>query len=288
MEQTFETPHPVRLVVENEAGPVTVVAQGTTTTAVSVVPDTSGAEELIDRAVVECRPSGDTQLVVVKVRRHGLGRQLRRAAVTVRVALPEGSDVTVATAAGDVEVNGAVGAADFKTASGDVSTDDIARGLRATTASGNVTVGSVLGGIRMRSASGDLRCSRVAGPVDCASTTGDVEIGAADDAVEVRATSGQVRLGELRRGARVANVSGKVTVLTLGAGRLQVQSVTGDVAIGVAAGVDLYVDVTTMGTFRSDIPIDDRPRSGPGTAVDLAVSTVSGNVEIQRALQHVA
>ena len=127
------------------------------------------------------------------------------------------------------------------------------------------------------------------GRVDCASTSGDVEIGAADDSVEVHATSGNVRLGELHHGAKVANVSGNVRVLSLGEGRLLVRSVSGDVAVGVPTGVDLFVDVSTMGAFRSDIPIEDSPASGgSGIKVDLSVSSVSGNVEIERALEHVA
>jgi hypothetical protein len=292
MERTFNTPKPVRLVVENESGLVTVHAvagvAGTTTT-VSVTAETPGAEELVERTTVECRPLGDTHTVVVKVpRQHGM-RFLRRHAVNVRVEVPEGSDVELATAAADIEVTGTVGAADITTASGDVSTDDIADGLRATTASGNVIVGTVTGKLRMRSASGDLRCTRATGRVDCASTSGDVEIGAADGTVEVHATSGNVRLGELHRGAKVANVSGNVRVLSLGEGKLFVRSVSGDVAVGVPAGVDLFLDVSTMGSFRSDIPIDDMPAPGGSRVkVDLSVSTVSGNVEIERALEHMA
>jgi Putative adhesin len=289
MERTFETPKPVRLVVENESGLVTVAAVAAATTSVSVRAETPGAEELVEHTTIECRPSGDTHIVVVKVPRPRGPRLLRRQAVLVHVEVPESSDVAVATAAADIEVTGAVGAADVKTASGDVSTDDIGGGLRATTASGNVIVGTVTGELRMRSASGDLRCTRVTGRADCASTSGDVEIGAADDTVEVRATSGNVRLGELHHGAKVANVSGNVRVLSLGEGRLFVRSVSGDVAVGVPSGVDLFVDVSTLGAFRSDITIEDT--SAPERSrikVDLSVSSVSGNVEIERALEHVA
>ena len=105
----------------------------------------------------------------------------------------------------------------------------------------------------------------------------------------MHATSGTVRLGELHRGAKVANVSGNVRVLSLGEGKLLVRSVSGDVVVGVPAGVDLFVDVSTMGSFRSDIPIEDAPApGGSGAKVDLSVSSVSGNVEIERALEHVA
>ena len=49
MERTFDTPKPVRLVVENESGLVTVHAVSAVATTVSVTAETPGAEELVER-----------------------------------------------------------------------------------------------------------------------------------------------------------------------------------------------------------------------------------------------
>ncbi len=68
MERTFDTPKPVRLTVENESGPVTVAAVAGATTSVSVRAETPGGEELVENTTIECRPSGGTHTVVVKVR----------------------------------------------------------------------------------------------------------------------------------------------------------------------------------------------------------------------------
>lgn len=289
MEKTFETPGGVSLSVENEVGLVVVTATATDRTVVSVEADTPDAEELVERAAVDCRPQGEDHIVSVKIpRRHGM----RRNAVTVRVELPEGAMVAVATASADIEINGSVGEADVKTGSGDISTDDVASDVKAMTASGNVTLGRVGGDIRAQSASGDLRCSSVAGAALFSTASGDLEVGAAASRVDVKATSGNVRLGEINRGARVANVSGNVRVLALGSGTLQVRSVSGDVAVGVVKGVDLHVDVeTASGMVHSDIPLHDVPGRGaarPEVRVDLSVRTVSGSVEIGRALEDVA
>jgi hypothetical protein len=70
-----------------------------------------------------------------------------------------------------------------------------------------------------------------------------------------------------------------------------VRSVSGDVRVGVAKGVDLHVDVeTASGLVRSEIPLDDAPAPGARreARVDLSVRSVSGNVEIGRALEQVA
>jgi len=290
MEKTFETPGSVRLFVQNEVGHVMITARPTSTTIVVLEPETMGAEELVEHAVVECKPAEHHHLVAVKVPRpHGL-RFVRRNPVTVRVEVPEGSDVTVMAGSADVEVTGPIGMADVTTSSGDVSTDDVAADVRAKTASGDVTVGNVGGDLRVATASGDLRCSSVAGPAAFSSASGDLEVGATGDRVEVRATSGNVRLGELAHGARIVNVSGDVRVLAVDEGSLHVRSVSGDVSVGVARGVNLYVDVETLsGTVNSDIPLQDAPASPRSdTRVDLSVRSVSGNVQIARALEEVA
>jgi DUF4097 and DUF4098 domain-containing protein YvlB len=167
----------------------------------------------------------------------------------------------------------------------------VAADVTAKTASGNITMGRVGGDIRAYTASGDLRCSSVEGAATFSTASGDLELGAAGSRVEVKATSGNVRLGELSRGARVVNVSGDVRVLALGEGTLLVRSVSGDVAVGVAKGVDLHVDVETLsGTVHSEIPLNDAPGAGtrPEIKVDLSVRSVSGNVEIVPALEDVA
>lgn len=290
MEQTFETPGTVRLFVRNEVGLVSIISRETPTTVVSLEAETPGADELVERAVVECRPSGDGHIVAVKIPKlHGM-RFVRRNAVTVRVEVPEGSDVNVVTASADVEISGPIGRADLASSSGAISTDDIVADVTAKTASGDITLGNVGGGLRVHTASGDLRCSGVAGSAVFATASGDLEVGAAGDRMEVKATSGSVRLGELSQGARIMNVSGDVRVLAIVAGMLHVRSVSGNVAVGVSRGVALAVDVETMsGSVHSEIPLDDAPGSGRGeTRVELSVRSVSGDVEIARALEHVA
>ena len=291
MEKTFETPGGVRLSVEIHSGLVVVTAGAADRTVVSVEAAAPGAEELVRRAIVECRPAGDRPLVVVKLPRVYGVRLLRRNAVIVRVEVPDGAHVAVVTASADLEINGLVGEVDFKTASGDATIEDVAADVTAKTASGNITIGNVGGGIRAHTVSGDLRCSSVAGAAHFSATSGNLELGAAGSRVEVKVTSGDVRLGDLAHGAQVMNVSGNVRVLAVGEGTLKVRSVSGDVAVGVAKGVDLHVDVeTATGVVHSDIPLTRAPAGGarPEARVDLSVRSVSGNVEIGRALEHVA
>jgi len=270
-------------------GHVAISTGVTEATQVTLEPDTAGAEELIGRATVECRTSGRRHMVVVKIPRQGM-RFMRRNGVTVRVDLPQGSDVNVMAGSADVDINGPVGTAELATSSGDIAADDVAGDFESKTASGDIIVGAVGGDLKVHTASGDLRCSAVAGRSMFATASGDLEVGAAENQVEVKATSGDVRLGELAHGARVQNVSGDIRVLALGEGTLHVRSVSGSVSVGIVKDVDLHVDIETLsGEIRSDIPLDDSP--GPGRAanrVDVSVRSVSGDVEIERALEQVA
>jgi len=290
MEKTFETPGVVRLFVDNEVGMVVITAQQTDTTLVSLEPAGPGAEELVERAAAEWRPTPRGHIVVVKVPKMHGRRFLRRNAVIVRVEVPEGSDVQVLAGSADVEITGPIGTAEVSTASGDVSIDDVAADVIGKTASGDITLGNVGGDVRVHTASGDLRCSSVAGAALFATASGDLEVGAASNRVDVKATSGNVRLGALSHGARIVNVSGDVRILSVDEGTLHVRSVSGNVSVGVAKGVDLHVDVETLsGAVSSEIPLDETP--GPArqeTRVDLSVRSVSGDVDIARALEQIA
>ncbi len=290
MEETFETPGIVHLYVQNEVGLIAITASTTDTTVVSLEPATPGGQELIERATVECRSTPKGAVVAVKVPKSLGKRFVRRNAVAVRVEVPAGSDVKVVAGSADVEVTGPIGTADVATASGDVSTDDVAGDVTAKTASGDITLGNVRGDLRVHTASGDLRCSSVAGTALFATATGDLELGAATNRLDVKATSGNVRLGELSHGARIVNVSGDVRVLSVDEGTLHVRSVSGDVSVGVAKGVELHVDVETMsGVVNSEISLDGAPGTArPETRVHLSVRSVSGNVDIARALEQVA
>jgi DUF4097 and DUF4098 domain-containing protein YvlB len=94
----------------------------------------------------------------------------------------------------------------------------------------------------------------------------------------------------LAHGARITGVSGDVRVLALAEGALRVRSVSGNVDVGVAPGVDLEVDVETMsGSVQSDIPLDRAPGDRRGGAhVEISVRSVSGDVAIEHALEQVA
>jgi DUF4097 and DUF4098 domain-containing protein YvlB len=286
MEKTFGSLRQVHVVIENEVGLVAVSGRAGDSASVTLEADTAAGEDLVEKAIVECRPSGGRDIVFVKIPRlHGM-KFIRRNGVTVRLHVPLDSDVNVSTGSAPVELNGHLGQATVKTASGDITADDL-KSLRTKTASGDIEVGTVSGELRIHTASGDLRCVGVNGRASVSTTSGDAEIGSAADRTEIRATSGEVRLGEVSGDVIVTAVSGDVHVLSLAGGTTQIRSVSGQVEVGIARGAQLRVDAETMsGTVHSDIPLSDEPATTPGRpTVDLTVRSVSGDIFVTRGVE---
>jgi DUF4097 and DUF4098 domain-containing protein YvlB len=286
MERTFDSLRQVHVIVENEVGLVAISARDGNAARVTLEADTPGAEDLVEKAIVECRPAGGRDIVFVKIPRvHGM-KFIRRNGVTVRVEVPLASDVHVSTGSAHVELNGVLGETNVKTASGDITADEVQE-LRAKTASGDIEVGTVRRELRMHTAAGDLRCVRVDGRASVSSTSGDAEVGSVGDGIDVRATSGDVRLGDVRGDTTVVAVSGDVHLLSLAEGTAHIRSVSGEVEVGIARGVALSVDAETMsGTVRSDIPLNpDRGSAQGDPAVALTVRSVSGDILVTRGVE---
>jgi DUF4097 and DUF4098 domain-containing protein YvlB len=287
MNWTFDTPQRVQLVVENEVGSVLVATSEGDITTVILEADTAAAEELVERATVECVPFGGRYVVRVKVPRRSGAKFMWRsgASVSAQVAVPPGSDVEVSVASASVDLTGDFGDLSLKSASGDIDADGRATGATIKTASADVSIGNISGPVRMQSASGDLRASGVEGALTVITVSGDVEIGAVGDRLDVRSTSGNVRLGQVSGDATVGSVSGDVRVIAYGRGRMQVRSVSGNVAVGIPPGVALAIDAETVsGTLDSAIPLTEGSQAGRRDAVvSIRARSVSGDIIIERA-----
>jgi hypothetical protein len=290
MERTFETPDMVGLIVENAVGSITISAEEIESTHVRLEAETPEAEELVERATVECVPYRGGLVVQVKIRqRHG-PRFMRRNGVIVHVTLPNGADVEVVSGSGAVDLSGHLGDLRIKTASAPVDADVLAGQVDVATASGDVVVGQAAGPVKFKSASGDLRVVQSDGRVTAVTASGTIEVGAVRGGLEVRGSSSDVRVGQVEGDVRIVSVSGDIRVSSYLAGRLHARTVSGDVRIGVAAGVKVSVDAESMsGPVHSDIALSDAPphQSAGGAEVSVTAQTVSGAVLIERAAEAV-
>ena len=267
----FETPGAPHLRVRNAAGMVTVEAGEVDRTTVELEPlrDDDATRDAIERATVEAY-GNDVTVEVGEGKGFGFGAVSiafgRTPQVGIRIRCPEGAELDCTTASANLKASGRLGDVQAKSASGDVSVDGVAA-LRVQSASGDVRAGAVDGEARIQTVSGHVRLGPVAGPVSATLVSGDIEVEEGTSDVAVKTVSGDQRIGAIRQG------------------QIKLQSVSGDVRLGVRPGTRLHVDAnSTSGDINSEFDVMDRPsEQRSGLEARLQLKTVSGDIEIVRA-----
>ena len=255
----FPGSDPIDVFADLASGRLALAAGPVSATSVTVAPSrfSRNAEKLIS----EFRVTFDGgRLEVVGPKRPGLFRG--SASFDVTITLPEGSRGALRTASADISCTGDLGA------------------LEAHTASGDITAASVTGHLQAESSSGDVRLDET-GPVEIRTASGDVRLARARDDVSVRTASGDVTIANAPESVTVFTASGDVRLARVARGSAKVNTASGDVVIGVAAGVGVYLDLSSAtGSVTSQLddtePSDDVP-------LTVRCRTASGDIRITRA-----
>jgi DUF4097 and DUF4098 domain-containing protein YvlB len=266
---TFDTPGPVLVRVSIAEGSVTVdagkspgVEPGRVEVDVQPLRNNSASREAAEQMRVELVERGGRYEVVVEAPKRWIGFG-RGASIGVRVTCPEGTRLEVATASADVRATGRLGELDAKTASGDLGFDVVDGDFRVATASGDVSVVEIGGSGTIKSASGDV----------------DVRLGRGP--LSINLASGDVRVARALAGVSIGSASGDLEIGAVEAGEIRVQSVSGDVRVGVREGLRVWIDASSVsGSISSDLPAEDGPPTDRGAALEIRARTVSGDVRI--------
>ena len=268
----FDTPGKTRLRVKNAAGLISVdpSENGRTTVELEALREDDATHEAIERATVELNGNEVTVEIGVGAKGFGVGPAWisfgRTPQVGIRIRCPEGTDLECTTASADVSAGGRLGEVELKTASGDIAVEEVA-GLRVQSASGDVRGKTVAGEARIQTVSGDVRLGTVMGPVSATLVSGDFAIDDAHVDLSAKTVSGDQRIGAVREG------------------QIMIQSVSGDVRVGIRPGTRLKIDASsTSGDVSSELDVKDAPSATPGgPEARLQAKTVSGDIEISRA-----
>ncbi len=167
------------------------------------------------------------------------------------------------------------------------------------TASGDVLVEDVVGRVNLTTASGDARLRGAGDDLSIHTASGDVAVERPRGHLIVRTASGDVRVAEARlERFALTSASGDVdldTALT-GGGPYRVESVSGDVRLGLAlppaagpeagAGGATVTFRTVSGDASADPGLHKAGRrtwhvGAPGGGTEVAVKTVSGDLQLR-------
>ena len=243
--ETFVTAGPLRLVVGLVSGSVEIQTAETNEATVTVEPLNDAARRALEDVRIEL--TGDELVVDVEWRIGGLRFALRSPRFRVTISTPLDSRLEVSTVSADLHASGRFAAADLKTVSGDVAVEEIAA---------DATVKSV---------------------------SGDVRLGSVGGAAYVNTVSGDVKVTEAVRGAQIKTISGDQAVGSVSEGSAALNSVSGDIQVGIRKGSGVWMDArSTTGKTVSELDAVDGPPSD-GPLVEVRAKAVSGDIRIVRA-----
>src|SRR5215831_8376516 len=238
----FPGSDPVDVFVDLAAGSVALAARPTDVTTVSLTPSRFGRNA--DRLISEVRVTFENgRLEVVGPKRTGLWRGYPGLDLTI--TLPEGSRCAVRTASADITGTGQLAELDAHTASGDITAATVTGSFQAVTASGDIRAEETGTTAELRAVSGDIRVTRAGGDI------------------RARSASGDVRIGSMARG------------------RADVNTASGDIVVGVAPGVGVYLDLSSLsGSVTSGL---EETQPSDHVPLEVRCRTLSGDVRIIRA-----
>jgi DUF4097 and DUF4098 domain-containing protein YvlB len=244
--ETFSTSEPVTAAVKVTSGDVRIETADTQEATVVLEGLNDPGRRAVEQARVELVGG---RLEVEIDRRRGITINIGRGpAVRVHVVVPHGSAAVVETVSADVNLDGQIANVEVKTVSGDARIKDVADDLE------------------LKSISGDAKAGRVGGVVDANTVSGDLRFAAA------------------AKGARLKTISGDIDVEAVREGEVRVQSVSGDIRIGIEPGAAVFMDIKSLsGKMTSELELGDEPPVGEERKVEIRGNTISGDVRIGRA-----
>jgi DUF4097 and DUF4098 domain-containing protein YvlB len=258
----FAVDRPVNVQVRVPAGNVEVVAEERSSAEVDIQPGDGRPESAELAAETRADLHGDTLTVAVP---ENIGWRRSSGSVAVTIRVPLDSSVHAKVASADTSCHGRFARVDVESASGDAYADHVTGDATFATASGDVRTIRVDGNLRVKGASGDLLADHVGGSVSLKSASGDVQIEELGRDADVKTASGDVRIGATARGT------------------LRINTVSGDVGIGVKAGTGVWLDIGTVSGHARNA-LDMGANAGADSHdLSLQLRTVSGDIDIHTA-----
>ncbi|MGW5637722.1 DUF4097 family beta strand repeat-containing protein [Streptomyces sp. NPDC003832] len=276
----FDTPAPISVIAQVEAGSIRFSAGDRADTVVEVVPrDPKKDRDVRDAEQTEVTFAGGTLTVRTPKHRNALRRS---GTVDVTVELPTGSGVDVTGSWAQVLGEGRLGEVRVKTSSGDVRLDTTGP-LRLTASHGSITVGRVEGPAEVTTSTGSMRVGSVDGTAVLKNSHGTTAVGTVTGDLRVRNSQGDIDIARAESSVSATTAQGTVRVAHVARGTVHVETAYGAVEVGIREGSAAWLDVNAgSGQVRNRLTASDAPEDARDT-VEVRARTRYGNIDILRA-----
>ncbi|MFC7328133.1 DUF4097 family beta strand repeat-containing protein [Marinactinospora rubrisoli] len=275
---TFDTPEPISVSLEFDAGSVRISAGPRADTVVEVLPSDPGAEADVTAARQTRVTCSDGRLLVKGPRKRSLFG--RSGSLAIDIELPAGSDVRAHSPMADFTCEGRFGDCKLTTSFGDIVLDEAAtahlrsahgeirlgrvRGDASVAGAGQIDVGEIAGAATVRNGNGATVIGEVTGDLRVNSANGRISVGVAHAGVEATSANGGIRIGEVARG------------------QVSLRTAVGDLEVGVRASTAAWLDVNTgRGGVHNALAAADGPGPSEET-VEIHARTGTGDIVIRR------
>ena len=117
------------------------------------------------------------------------------------------------------------------------------------------------------------------------SVSGDMIVGSIARSGSLHTVSGDIEVRESLSSLHLKTISGDARVGSVTEGEVTMQSVSGDLTLGLRSGSKLWVDArSTSGKTTSELDLgDDPPADRTGPLVEFRAKSVSGDIRVVRA-----
>ena len=270
----FETPGSVSLQIKLPSGRVVVTTADEPRTSVELIPIGRRGPDAVDDVSVTADEHHGRHIIRIEQKdriRWGPIQITWGGDIETRITCPPGADLELSGGSTDLRVDGTLGEVSVRTASGDVRLETVQSKLQVKTASGDISI------------------ARFESEASLMTVSGDLAVGRAEGSLIARAVSGDVTIGSLGGSLALSTTSGDIDVRSVEAGEVRVQTVSGDVRVGVGRGTRVWIDAASVsGDLGSELGLEDREPDqeelgSGGPVVPLHLKTVSGDVSIVRA-----
>ncbi|MGW0868747.1 DUF4097 family beta strand repeat-containing protein [Streptomyces sp. NPDC002611] len=293
----FDTPEPISVTLELEAGTARITAGKRTDTVVEVLPR-NGSDDNDVRAVQQTQVtfSGGRLTIKTPKKRSLFGKP---GAIEVSVGLPAGSDLRGTTAMGGFFCEGGFGDVTLKTSLGDLQVDEAAGAVLKTdhgdirlarstgdieiTGAGRVEVGTVTGTATVKNSNGATEVGEVTGGLKTNAANGDISVGIAHGDVGAKCANGRIEIGVAHAGVDAMASNGRIRVGDASRGRIELRTSVGDLEVGIHEGTAAWLDLNAKyGTVRNSLGSSAGPTDSDET-VEVLARTSAGDIVIRRA-----